>query len=283
MEIKKWMRMKDLEKASGIPRSTIHFYLRVGLLHPPEKTGKTMAYYDDTHLERLKAIRKMKMDMKMPTAFIRKQLEDSGVSRGEKISDANPKLEEKHKRKQQIIDAAIKIFSQKGYHRANVRDITQAVGISTGTFYIYYDNKRDLFIEVVDKVIRNIIGEIGEAIRKEKDFEKRALLRARVFFDNYALYSEILNQLQAEMSGEDAWPREKVKKIYRELTEPLIREVRQAIELGVIRPVDPELLGFALIGLVEIMSMRATMDARYNFDKIVEFMVDLHMNGLRKR
>jgi hypothetical protein len=37
-------RMAVLEKISGLPRKTIHFYTQVGLLHPPLKTGKTMAY-----------------------------------------------------------------------------------------------------------------------------------------------------------------------------------------------------------------------------------------------
>ncbi len=285
METKKWMRISELERVSGVPRSTIHFYLRKGILHSPIKTGQTMAYYDSSHLERLKTIQKMKMNMRLPTAFIKQQLDETAKIAGSaktvtSNSSLDPKMDAKKKRKRQIIEAAVKLFSTKGYHRTNIRDITEVLGISTGTFYIYFPNKGEIFIEVIDDVIRNIVGEIAKAIRKEKDFLKRATLRAQVFFDNYPIYSEILNQLQAEKTADEQWPREKVKKIYRDLTEPLVREARKAMEQGIIRKIDPELLAFCLIGLVDIMSNRIRMDNKYAFDTVIAFMIDLMMNGL---
>ena len=56
------MLVGELEKRSGLPRATIHHYLQNGLLHRPFKTGQTMAYYDETHLRRLKHIQKIKRD-----------------------------------------------------------------------------------------------------------------------------------------------------------------------------------------------------------------------------
>ncbi len=75
-----YMRIKELEERSGIPRSTIHFYLREGLLQPPIKTGRTMAYYDETHLNTLVEIKKLKKDMRLPVSFIKKQLQERGQS-----------------------------------------------------------------------------------------------------------------------------------------------------------------------------------------------------------
>lgn len=51
---KKYIRIGELEKISGLPRSTIHFYIREGILHRSIKTARTMAYYDERHVERLK-------------------------------------------------------------------------------------------------------------------------------------------------------------------------------------------------------------------------------------
>jgi len=290
MEEKQWMKIKDLERVSTIPRSTIHFYLRTGLLHPPTKTGKTMAYYDQSHLERLQVIQKMKMDMRLPTAFIKRRLEEMEKSGGIKMPSAAARAKEtlpelrfdvKQKRKQEIINAAIYLFSTKGYHRTNIRDIAQKAGISTGTFYIYYPNKRELFIEVVDDVVRNVIGKIGNAIRKEKDIKKRLMLRGKVYYDNYPRYSEILNQLRAEIASDEQWPREKVKKIYQELTEPLIREAKEAIRQGVIRAVDPDLIAYAFTGLIDVLSMRITLDKKYTINDITAFLEDFATNGLK--
>ena len=52
----KLYRITEIEEISGVSRRTIHFYLQTQLLHPPLKTGKTMAYYDDSHLNKLKYI-----------------------------------------------------------------------------------------------------------------------------------------------------------------------------------------------------------------------------------
>ena len=228
------------------------------------------------------------MDMRMPTAFIKRQLEQVEKSGGQihptsglPSKEAPPGFSIKKERKQQIINAAIRLFSTKGYHRTNIRDIAQEAGISTGTFYIYYPNKRELFIEVVDDVVRSVIGKIGDAIRKEKDIKKRLMLRGKVYYDNYKRYSEILNQLRAEIAGEEQWPREKVKKIYQELTEPLIREAREAIRQGIIRSVDPDLIAYAFTGLIDVLSMRITLDNKYTINDITVFLEDFATNGLK--
>ena len=280
------MRISELANRSGVPRSTIHFYLRKGLLHAPVKTGHTMAYYDESHLARLQTIQKMKMDMRMPIAFIKQRITE--LEKAEKRTEVEPlphpeggfSPRPRYERKQEIIDAAIRVFSTKGYHRAKVRDITEALGISTGTFYIYFANKRELFMEVVDDVLRTILGDAAMAIKEEKDLLSRWNLRGRAFYENYMKYNEILTQLRAEMSGEDQWPQEKTKKIYHELTGPLIREAQQAIEQGLIRDVDPDLLGYAMTGLIEIMSFRTTLDEKYSFEEIIAFINDLIQKGV---
>lgn len=52
--------MRVLEEKSGFPRTMINFYIREGLLPVPEKSAKNMAYYDESFLERLRLIRKLK-------------------------------------------------------------------------------------------------------------------------------------------------------------------------------------------------------------------------------
>ena len=281
MEEKQVMRISELARLSGTPRTTIHFYLRKGLLHPPIRTGRTMAYYDETHLERLRLIKQLKMNLRLPTAFIKRHLENMKKPGHGGFRYETQDNKTRPDRKQEIIEVAIRLFSERGYLKTNVRDITDSLGISTGTFYIYFQNKQELFIEVVDDVIRTIIGEIAIAIKKEKDYIKRSELRGRVFFENYPRYSEILAQLRAGIVGEGQWPQEKVKKIYHLLTEPLIREAKEAMQKGVIRKVDPDLLAYTLTGMVETLSMRANLDDKYDFNEVMEFVLDLAINGLK--
>src|SRR5690349_11543233 len=71
----KGMRMAELASRSGVARETIHFYLREGLLPRPEKGGRTVAYYGEEHLDRLRMIRRLREDKYLPIAVIRRILE----------------------------------------------------------------------------------------------------------------------------------------------------------------------------------------------------------------
>ncbi len=283
------MRIKDLIEKSGIPRSTIHYYLRQGLLHPPIKTGHTMAYYDDTHLESLKQIQHMKNELGMSIGSIRKQLKKMISNRAtlSQLLATDPEITAdmiglRDRRIQETMDAAIQVFTEKGYHNTKIKDIAEALGISTSTFYIYFKNKRDLFIAVVDDVIKKVLGSTAESIKKEKDYQKRLRLRMEAFFNNYIRYSEILYQLRAEMSHEKTWPKQTIHKMYHQLTKPIIRETKQAIKEGEIRPIDPDLFAYALTGLIEAMSMRTTMDKKYKLEDIGLFLKDLLSEGIYK-
>ncbi|MCX5882504.1 MAG: TetR family transcriptional regulator [Deltaproteobacteria bacterium] len=274
------MRIKELEERSGVPRTTIHFYLRNGILHPSHKTGRTMAYYDDSHLQQLKEINKLKKGSRVPVTFLKAHLESIHVdpSEGAVEYDVRKSVttnKEKDLKRQEIIKQAIRVFSQKGYHQTKIVDITSQLKISTGTFYLYFKNKRDLFIEVIDDVFRYIVGEAAIAIKGENDFQERLKIRGRVFYKNYTKYSEILNQLRAELASEEQWPAEKIQKIYHGLTQPVIREIEAAVKEGIIRKIDPDLSAYALTGLIEIMSLRLSLDNKYNLEKIIDFIADL--------
>jgi AcrR family transcriptional regulator len=279
------MRIKELEERSGVPRTTIHFYLRQGILHPPHKTGRTMAYYDDSHVQRLKEISQLKKGARVPIVFLKARMEsvDAAPTSPAEAYDVTKTVattKEKERKRQEIIKAAIRVFSQKGYHQTKIVDITGSLKISTGTFYLYYHNKRELFIEVIDDVFRNIVGEAAAAIKGENDFLERMRIRGRVFYKNYTKYSEILNQLRAELASEEQWPAEKIKKIYHGLTRPVVREIEAGIKDGSVREIDPDLLAYALTGLIEIMSLRLSLDKKYNLENIMDFIADLTINRM---
>ncbi len=69
----KLFRIGEVESLTGFSRRTVHYYLQMGLLHPPKKTGKTMSYYDELHIRKLKQIGKLKQQG-LSLFAIRKQM-----------------------------------------------------------------------------------------------------------------------------------------------------------------------------------------------------------------
>jgi len=68
------MKMKDLERAAGVGRETIRFYIREGLLPEPHRPGRNVAWYDDSFVERLMLIKELQQKRFLPLHVIRSMI-----------------------------------------------------------------------------------------------------------------------------------------------------------------------------------------------------------------
>ncbi|MEE8079813.1 MAG: MerR family transcriptional regulator [Pseudomonadales bacterium] len=65
------IKMKELESRTGVGREAIRFYIREGMIPQPDKPKRNVAFYNDTHVKRLRAIRHLKQERQMPLARIK--------------------------------------------------------------------------------------------------------------------------------------------------------------------------------------------------------------------
>lgn len=280
------MTIAELEKKSGIRRSTIHHYVRSGLLHQPYKTGQTMAYYDRSHLRRLESIQKIKLDFlktaktsRVPIDFIMHKINEGYTLT--KTKDPQGKVpnkknsERSQKKKEEIIEATLKLYGDRGYYLTNLRDITREVGMSAPAFYHYFQDKRELFVEVIEYVIQNYRQETKEVLATENDPVQRTRIMFQIFSKHYPKIGEILNQLRAGVAIGDQWAKTRLSSLYAEMTKNVSREIRAAMKLGVIREVDPDLLAFFNVLLDEIAVHRASIDNKYTAQEIMSFVADM--------
>jgi len=82
-------------------------------------------------------------------------------------------------RKNELLDAAQRLFVQRGYDATPVSAIIEAVGVSKGTFYHYFKSKEDLLDQQVARILENIFGKIDEVLAVG---ERDAVGKLRVFF-----------------------------------------------------------------------------------------------------
>src|SRR5580765_3106246 len=62
----------------------------------------------------------------------------------------------KAERRQQILVHARDVFAKRGYHAAKIDDIVAAAGVARGTFYLYFEDKRAIFEEIVDRTLTRL-------------------------------------------------------------------------------------------------------------------------------
>src|SRR5437762_12392364 len=80
-------------------------------------------------------------------------------------------------RRNQILDAATKVFAEKGFHPTTIKDIAREAGIADGTIYNYFENKTALMLGILDR--------LNESDKRVEDFSKFTELDFRRFMKAY--------------------------------------------------------------------------------------------------
>lgn len=62
-----------------------------------------------------------------------------------------------------IVEAALKLFEEQGYHQTKVSDIVREAGVAQGTFYLYFQSKEDLFRSIA----KSCLDDISNALKRE--------------------------------------------------------------------------------------------------------------------
>jgi AcrR family transcriptional regulator len=93
-----------------------------------------------------------------------------------------------------MMQAAVRVFAEKGYHAATVRDIVTAAGVAIGTFYFYFPDKETLFVHLYEETADFLVQTLQQAVNT------RALLPQQfnaglLAYINIALYEPAVIQL----------------------------------------------------------------------------------------
>jgi len=192
-------------------------------------------------------------------------------------------------RRAQILDAAVTVFAEKGFHRATTKEVAKVAGVSPGTIYNYFDSKEDLLV--------GIITRLAEQQRPDEVFAQALRSDARdSFVVMYRLRQELIQQygamLQAVLS-EVLINREFGERYYREIMAPFLKLTEQyiqaQIERGQIRPVNAAWAArtlFAInIGLTLgfVIGEPLLLAEMENPERFAEILTDLVFDGLAPR
>ena len=192
----------------------------------------------------------------------------------------------KDERRADLVRAAKQVFAQAGYHAATVDDITRAAGVAKGTFYLYFDEKREIYYEVIRGFLQ-LIKDIGRQVAQAGgggDFRSRIEHAASELMKIFVENRELARLAYRESMGLDAELEQLIRGFYREIAEVEAANIRVGIELGIFRPVDPLLVAYAHIGMAERVIL-ATLEDDSGLpppEQIVREMMQIAFEGLAR-
>ncbi len=190
-------------------------------------------------------------------------------------------------RRNQILDAATRVFAEKGFSRATIRDIAGVAGIADGTIYNYFENKAALLLGILDR--------LNETERRADQFAQSADRDVAGFVRGYLRHRfEVLTGFGLDtfqvLLSEILVNHDLRDRYYRQVVEPTFAiadaSVRGWVERRAIRPLDPHLTTRALAGMVLGLVMLRLMgdsELETRWDDVPNAIAELIIYGLDPR
>lgn len=158
-------------------------------------------------------------------------------------------------RREEIIDAARRVFAERGFSGTTIADIADEAQIALGTVYLYFKSKDELFAALNQRLAELITAAAsGEIVARSLE----AAVRRRVerIFDACSRNRDLVRVVVLNTDpGTAATRRIAAAEANRE--RPLVRMLEQALEAGLIRSGDPVIMTRLIFGLVSIAVYQA--------------------------
>lgn len=187
-------------------------------------------------------------------------------------------------RRNQILDAATKVFAEKGFQRATVHDVAKEAGIADGTIYLYFENKSALILGILDRL--NETERRSDDLEQiaETDFRQSMLAYLQRRYQRFndegfdmlrAVFPEVLSNAEIR----EQYMQQIIEPTYA-LSE---QHFAQMVEDGKLRPLDVPLMSRVLsattLGLL-ILWILGDPVVRSRWDEMAEIVTTITLDGI---
>ena len=158
-------------------------------------------------------------------------------------------------KKDQIIEAAARIFAAKGFHQAKMDDIALEAGVAKGTLYYNYSSKSKLFAATVTQGLNRIMTAIDDSLDSDLPFPEHFHTIVDTLIRLYAANSEVTRIYANELSaGIDDTVLREIRQVRHRFTAFLETNLKTGQEKGYLRPLSPRLSALTVTGIIDAMA-----------------------------
>ena len=182
--------------------------------------------------------------------------------------------------RERILDAAMNIFSAKGFHDTKLDEIVAEGGISKGSIYFHFPNKEKLFIALVDQFADLIERRAKEAIESETESIRRVQAALEAVLETFAKYRLPAKLLLVQAVGLGTVFERKRMEVNDRFALLIETYLDEAVADGSIAPVDTHIAAHAWMGAIYNVVIQWVYTGEPSKDEIMEALLPLLLNSV---
>jgi len=194
---------------------------------------------------------------------------------------------------ERILEAAIKIFSEKGFSAATTSEIAKEAKVAEGTIFRYFPKKKELLHGIVLKAIdlfgqNVVVNSLEKTIEANKRKDTAELLKA-IIMDRVSLFEEYFPYIKVifyEIQFHDDVRELFFDKIAKELIKIGKQIFNEGKKRGEFRDINPFIAARSFVGMAFMMIMQRQFflseTVYVNIEDEIEVLIDIFLNGIRK-
>lgn len=189
-----------------------------------------------------------------------------------------------------ILKAAERVFATKGYHKATIQDVAKEAQYAVGTIYLYYKHKEALYLDLIERKIRDLISEVKKEVNKTGDAKEkiRVLVRQQLTYfeenqDFFRIYfSERGGVCWAIKDKVSRSARDKFVKYLDYITE-LLKDAQE--KLLIRKDVEAKRLAYVLTSMLSatIIPWLKGMCSKEKITDMTDFILDIFFKGVEQK
>lgn len=190
-------------------------------------------------------------------------------------------MKQKKPKYKQIIDAAVIVIAENGYHQAQVSKIAKQAGVADGTIYLYFKNKEDILVSLFQEKMGVFIENIEDEIRSSETAAEKLYTLIKTHFSLLSAdhHLAIVTQLELRQSNKELRMRiNEVLKGYFNVVDKIITEGTETGEFR--KGFDPRLARQMIFGTIdETVTTWVMNDQKYDLPKQAKKVHELIVYG----
>ncbi|PYZ93694.1 TetR family transcriptional regulator [Salipaludibacillus keqinensis] len=185
---------------------------------------------------------------------------------------------------EQIIDAAVKVIAENGYHHSQVSKIAKEAGVADGTIYLYFKNKEDILISLFEEKMGFFVDQIKEKISVEPSVERKLFILIEMHFKQLEMDHDLAIVTQLELRQSNISIRHKVNEVLKDYLNLVDSILIEGSDSGVFEEeLDHRIARQLIFGAIdEVVTNWVMKDHRYDLVPLAETIHRLLLRGLSR-